>query len=1101
MKSYIKGNDLIVKWTVLLPDGEPFPLAGFGCGISFSTARGVTTVEDTADLSINGNELTWRFAADSQRDFGKYNLTMRLYRSGRLVTSIRKQNAFELTRFKGDRLGYLEITSYCENVFSSGGGGGSVEVIDNLESESTIDALSANQGRVLKGLIDDKQDIIEDLDTIRSGAELGASSIQDVSDLATKQELATEISARQNADQRFRSDLASVNGSIGNLADLTTSEKRSIVGAINEVNARAASGGGSSGGGSSVVVEDNLTSTSTVNALSANQGRLLNISVKEAKNAASTASSLASSAITKADDAAIVAEAAHGTANSAQNAANEALERLDIAAGRINGLEAKSSSWDQAVVDSKHANRIALDKFSYDATTDTITIPTNVKVTGNYEGNGYVSAGGTGSEGTSGGGGNSVSWGTGTRESVELTVESVTKSLSVAGHTHEELSKIGDLSLLQTANKGTLVAAINEINANGGSGSGEGGSGVVVIDDLKTQDSTYALSANQGFILKGLIDKNASAAKAAADAAEVAQNTANNANTMAGAISTRYESEVAPNLTRWNNSADASHTHHDFNALEKFEIDEATGKVRVLGAGLIIDGSVDSTGYISAGGTGASGSAGGGGTAVQWGTVTEGQSVGLSIEGESKILSLAGHTHDIDDVNGLSDEINNIKNDIAYNSETDLAYRTETDAHLSELEQKVNSMHTHANKDALDLFDYNSVSNELSIRSGVKFKVQGDMEANGYVSAGGTGIGDGTGTGGGTAVSWGVETSGESVALSVESEQKTISLSTHTHTEIAELQSKVNAQESSIGEHDARIAVTEEKLSIIDNNWNGVLGNTHTHVNKDALDIFRLDGTTITIPDGYNLSVGGYVSSNGQGTSDSTGSGGGSAVSWGDAIGSNAVNLTIEGDTKQVSVYGHTHAEIIELQNDLGGATATLSDAVQELSSVSTTLADNEAKWNTAYELRHEHANMAALNKLKLLNGVLSIPDDVLVKLEGNLEVGGYVSAGGTGIGDLGNAFMRTPVETSENTITLSADKYYIVSGTNVLTVNLPEGFASDCVMYCFDVLIPLDDFSLILPDGVRWVTADAPAFSGGSRIQVTILNGLMTFNEFYNVI
>lgn len=41
---------------------------------------------------------------------------------------------------------------------TGGGGGGSIVVIDNLTSGSSTDALSANQGRVLKGMVDDKAD-------------------------------------------------------------------------------------------------------------------------------------------------------------------------------------------------------------------------------------------------------------------------------------------------------------------------------------------------------------------------------------------------------------------------------------------------------------------------------------------------------------------------------------------------------------------------------------------------------------------------------------------------------------------------------------------------------------------------------------------------------------------------------------------------------------------------------------------------------------------------------------------------------------------------------------------------------------------------------
>lgn len=47
---------------------------------------------------------------------------------------------------------------YVMTLTGGGGGGGSIEVIDGLTSTSSTDALSANQGRVLKGLVDGKAD-------------------------------------------------------------------------------------------------------------------------------------------------------------------------------------------------------------------------------------------------------------------------------------------------------------------------------------------------------------------------------------------------------------------------------------------------------------------------------------------------------------------------------------------------------------------------------------------------------------------------------------------------------------------------------------------------------------------------------------------------------------------------------------------------------------------------------------------------------------------------------------------------------------------------------------------------------------------------------
>ena len=48
----------------------------------------------------------------------------------------------------------ITITNGVISVASSGGGGSSVNVVNALTSTSATDALSANQGKVLKGLID-----------------------------------------------------------------------------------------------------------------------------------------------------------------------------------------------------------------------------------------------------------------------------------------------------------------------------------------------------------------------------------------------------------------------------------------------------------------------------------------------------------------------------------------------------------------------------------------------------------------------------------------------------------------------------------------------------------------------------------------------------------------------------------------------------------------------------------------------------------------------------------------------------------------------------------------------------------------------------------
>ena len=60
------------------------------------------------------------------------------------------------------------------------GGGGSTTVIDNLTSTSATDALSANQGRVLKGLVDGKQETLvsgTSIKTINNTSLLGSGNI------------------------------------------------------------------------------------------------------------------------------------------------------------------------------------------------------------------------------------------------------------------------------------------------------------------------------------------------------------------------------------------------------------------------------------------------------------------------------------------------------------------------------------------------------------------------------------------------------------------------------------------------------------------------------------------------------------------------------------------------------------------------------------------------------------------------------------------------------------------------------------------------------------------------------------------------------------
>ncbi len=113
-----------------------------------------------------------------------------------------------------------------------------VEIVDNLTAGGTEKALSAEQGKELKQLVDGKADS---------------------SDLTTlEQKLTTIINSNAVVVEDTLTSTSKVNA-------LSANQGRILKGLMD-----AASGG------NAVVVEDSLTSTSANNALSANQGRVLN---------------------------------------------------------------------------------------------------------------------------------------------------------------------------------------------------------------------------------------------------------------------------------------------------------------------------------------------------------------------------------------------------------------------------------------------------------------------------------------------------------------------------------------------------------------------------------------------------------------------------------------------------------------------------------------------------------------------------------------------------------------------------------------------------------------------------------------------------------
>lgn len=102
----------------------------------------------------------------------------------------------------------------------------SPSVVNNLETEDTENALSAKQGKVLKGLVDGKQDTIDDLAEIREGAGLGATALQSVPEgYATDAEVATAVGAEAERAQGVEAGLQTALAGKADTSEVTELEQ------------------------------------------------------------------------------------------------------------------------------------------------------------------------------------------------------------------------------------------------------------------------------------------------------------------------------------------------------------------------------------------------------------------------------------------------------------------------------------------------------------------------------------------------------------------------------------------------------------------------------------------------------------------------------------------------------------------------------------------------------------------------------------------------------------------------------------------------------------------------------------------------------------
>lgn len=169
------------------------------------------------------------------------------------------------------------------NILKSQTGGTTTPIEDNLISDLATSALSAKQGKVLKGLIDNKKEFTDadkqDVADLKASQTTINNNIQNLQNTVTNlpapieivDDLVTDDSTKALSAKQGKiledKKLDKVQGKQLSTEDFTTAEKNKLASLVQNT------GGG---GNANVSVVDDLVTTSPTDALSANQGKILN---------------------------------------------------------------------------------------------------------------------------------------------------------------------------------------------------------------------------------------------------------------------------------------------------------------------------------------------------------------------------------------------------------------------------------------------------------------------------------------------------------------------------------------------------------------------------------------------------------------------------------------------------------------------------------------------------------------------------------------------------------------------------------------------------------------------------------------------------------
>lgn len=202
-----QGKDIVLRWKVLT-NGQDVSLGGRNITLVMTTPLGR---EKIVEHEVEGSVVKAHLLGKTLMQLGDYTLTLWENRGEEGQTAVDAVNAFTLVQYStqednGSPCGNLEYevaelaTANMDVITSNEVVIESVEVVDNLESDATDKALSARQGKELKGMIPTKVSELENDEGYITEIPEGYATKEDVSEAVSGKQDALTLTVKDNGN-------------------------------------------------------------------------------------------------------------------------------------------------------------------------------------------------------------------------------------------------------------------------------------------------------------------------------------------------------------------------------------------------------------------------------------------------------------------------------------------------------------------------------------------------------------------------------------------------------------------------------------------------------------------------------------------------------------------------------------------------------------------------------------------------------------------------------------------------------------------------------------------------------------------------------------